>query len=206
MLNNLIKLLLDTNRLCLDGIEHDKSIPVETNPEFNELELKLRKELAYINAMDLRQGNVYLYKSQFDPQISKRFAKNVIFRAFPMIGKNRDLDGLPFKWKSLKDYYPYFFKFKTQIPISLRDQVFIRPYIGQYRIGNFGMDIVHDPDDIDNLYIEESYLSSIQYLFFGLHYNSIKNRKDYMSSALNESYLQYKISESIIEKKENLLM
>lgn len=155
MLNNLIKLLMDTDRICLNDIEYNKTIPIETNPELNDLELKLRKELAYINAMDLRQGNVYLYKSQFEPVISNRFAKNVIFRAFPIAGKNTDFNGLPFKWKYLRDYYPYFFKFKTQIPISLRDQVYIRPYTDPYRIGNFGMNIAQDPDDIDNLYIEE---------------------------------------------------
>lgn len=33
MLNNLIKLLADTNILRLDDIEYDKSIPIETNPE-----------------------------------------------------------------------------------------------------------------------------------------------------------------------------
>lgn len=155
MLNNLIKLLLDTNRLCLDDIEYNKSIPVEINSELNELELKLRKELAYINAMDLRQGNVYLYKSQFEPIISNRFTKNIIFRAFPIIGKDKNLNGLPFRWKSLRDYYPYFFKFKTQIPMPLRDQIYMRPYAGLYRIGNFSTNIVHDPDNIDNLYIEE---------------------------------------------------
>lgn len=149
-MNNLIKLLVDTGRLRIN-----KFISIEDNLELNELELKLRKELAYIHAMDLRCGNIYLHKSQFEPRISDRFANKVIFKAFPIIGKNSDLNGLPFKWKSTRDYDPYFFKYKNPIDRSPIDKIFVRPFASEYRIGTFGMKIAKDPDDIDNLYIGE---------------------------------------------------
>lgn len=61
-----------------------------------------------------------MFKSQFEPRISNRFANKTVFKAFPIIGKkNQDLNGLPFKWKDSKDYDPYFFKFKVQIKRSL---------------------------------------------------------------------------------------
>lgn len=154
-MNNLVKLLFDTNRIRLDDIEHNESISLDADPKLNELEIKLRHELAYINAMSMRKGNVYLHKSQFEPAISNRFANKIVFKAFPIIGKNQDLNGLPFKWKDTRDYDPYFFKFKVPIERSLVDQLYIRPFRGDYAIGAFHTTYANDPDDINNLYVGE---------------------------------------------------
>ena len=152
ILNNLIKLLLDTNRLCLDSVEYDKSIPVETNPELNELEIKLRKELAYIHAMELRQGNIYLESDRFEPRISNKFANKIVFRAFPIIHKDSLLYGLPFKWDNTRNYDPYFFKYKGAPSKSLIEQAFMGPYVIPYVVDCFSGRMGEDPNDIENLY------------------------------------------------------
>lgn len=160
MLNNLVKLLVDTNRLRLDDIEYDKSIPIETNPELNKLELKLRKELAYINAMDLRCGNVYLFKSQFEPRISNRFMRKVVFKAFLMIDDISDFHGLPY-YSFYYDYKPHFFKFTTDpepkhIFGNWPDYIYPRPHEKEYYGGGCfgGYTVYKDPDDIENLYMD----------------------------------------------------
>lgn len=158
MLNNLIKLLLDTDRLCLDDIEYDKSIPIEINPELNELEIKLRKELAYIHAMELQRGNVYIFKSQFEPKLSNRLTKNIILKTFvPIRDRHDDLNGLPFLWvwggNDIDAYGPYFFKFKDQLD-GESFSYYARPYEGYYWRCHFIIKRYKDPDDINNLYID----------------------------------------------------
>ena len=132
MLNNLIKLLVDTNRLRLDDIEYDESVPIESNPELNELELEYREDLARANAKYQRKI-VYMFKSQFEPKISNRFRRKCLWY-FPII-HNKDLSN-----RSQEDASGII-KLDT---ISYYFDVYDIPYIIPSDIGNLYIDIDED--------------------------------------------------------------
>lgn len=158
MLNNLIKLLLDTNRLCLDSMEYDKSIPIETNPELNELEIKLRKELAHLNGRVYTGDNEkYLYYYDFEPRIINRFAKYVIFPNFPIINKNTKLEAdQAIIWPENRKFAPLFFPNWTNADEEkIRYDNSIREIESEV-YGPFGLEYSFYSNHPDKLYIGEN--------------------------------------------------
>jgi hypothetical protein len=50
MQNTVIKCMLENDLLCLKDYQYNHDVPIESNEELNNLELKLRKEIAYVIA------------------------------------------------------------------------------------------------------------------------------------------------------------
>lgn len=108
MLNNTIKYMLDNDLLCLDSIQYNKDIPIETNEELNDLELKLRKEIGFIVGRVPGFGKRYTVESDFEEFITKRI-KRVINTVFDPIHDNILHEGQLFVWNHIEYFDTYYF-------------------------------------------------------------------------------------------------
>lgn len=108
MLNNTIKYMLDNDLLCLDSIKYNKDIPIETNEELNELELKLRREIGFIVGRVPGFGKRYAVESDFEEFITKRI-KRVIGTIFCPIRDNTLKKDQLFIWNHIEYFDTHYF-------------------------------------------------------------------------------------------------
>lgn len=108
MQNNVIKYMLDHNLLCLNGYPYRSDIPIESNPELNELELKLRKEIAFMIAALRGVGTTRTPYSSFEPVIVKKIISTMQEMFLP-IGDTELQSGQLFIWAYLGGFIPRIF-------------------------------------------------------------------------------------------------
>ena len=108
MQNNVVKYMLDHDLLCLNGCPYGSDIPIEPNPELNDLELKLRKEIAFMIAELRGVGATRTPYSSFEPAIAEEII-STIQKMFLSIGNTELRSGQLFIWAYLRNCIPRFF-------------------------------------------------------------------------------------------------
>ena len=108
MQNNVVKYMLDHDLLCLNGYPYRSDIPIESNPELNALELKLRKEIAFMIAELRGAGTIHTPYSSFEPIIVKKII-STIQKMFLPIGDTELQNGQLFIWAYSGGFIPRFF-------------------------------------------------------------------------------------------------
>lgn len=108
MQNSVVKYMLDHDLLCLNGSPYYPDISIESNPESNDLELKLRKEIASMIAALRGVGTTRTPYSSFEPAIAEEII-SIIQKMFLPIENTELRSGQLFIWAYLRNCIPRFF-------------------------------------------------------------------------------------------------
>ena len=108
MQNSVVKYMLDHELLCLNGCPYRSDISIESNPELNDLELKLRKEIAFMIAELRGVGTTRTPYSSFEPAIAEEII-STIQKMFLPIGNMELRNGQLFIWTYSGGFIPRFF-------------------------------------------------------------------------------------------------
>lgn len=126
MQNSVVKYMLDHDLLCLNGSPYYPDISIESNPELNDLELKLRKEIAFMIAELRGVGTTHTPYSSFEPIVVRKIA-STIQKMFLPIGNAELQNGQLFIWAYLGGFIPRLFpNWGGKMPIMFLESPIVR--------------------------------------------------------------------------------